>query len=1112
MRCKDSIGIRLLTVLALAWVLAPVQAARPDSAAIGVQPPVRVVQGQFDSAADQASFQSALAETSGGPATSAKPARNSAKHVETPGELFGVAVALSGDTALVGAAPDSDTVAGSVFVFTRNGTVWTQQAKLIAGAGASGAGFGNSVALSGDTALVGGASNAVYVFLRSGTVWNQQARLTAADGASGDLFGHKVALSGDTVVVGATFDDTPAGVNAGSAYVFIRSGTVWTQQAKLTAADGASDDRFGSAVALSADTVVVGANGDATPAGRNVGSAYAFTRRGALWTQQAKLTASDGEPDDLFGSRVALSGDTVLVGAYVDDTPAGADSGSAYVFIRSGTVWSQQAKLIAGDGAPGDWFGISVALSGDTALVGAFLDSTQAGMAAGSAYVFTRSGTSWSQQAKISAGDGAAEDLFGVSVALSGDTALVGAYVDDTPAGVNAGSAHIFARRGTSWTQQAQFTADSVRHNDAGSWATTGSLITARERHTATRLANGKVLVVGGRGNDLGALDRAELYDPGTASWSLAAPLRRARIFHTATLLPDGRVLVAGGSAGSSPSSSFDVATAELYDPVSGTWSDTGTMGTPRSFHTATLLQDGTILVAGGYSYASSAVLASAEIYDPGRGTWRPTGHLRVGRYGHTMTRLRSGKILVAGGTYEDFLDLPTDSTELYDPVAGTWTTIANLPRAFSHHTATLLPNGTVLVAGGHVNSYAGGPARVDSLDSAQFFDPDTLTWSATATLVAARSLHTATALATGEVLLAGGTKWAGTFPGIAFVHVDATELYEEDRGTWSSAGNLDIARSNHTATLLDDGRVLVAGGANRNSWLDSAELYTPAASLGANYTGAWYDPAQSGQGLFVEQLDDGRMVASWYTFAPDGRQTWLIGVGTLIGNSVTMPMLRPENGRFPPAFVSASVVNTAFGQMTLRFDSCDAGLLTFAFPAPFGSGTMPLRRPELPARITCSAVSVAAAADAELAKRAGVSGDTINVPEAKATGSVAALTGSWAPPNQAGHGFQMEVLSGDRLVATWYVYTPSGEQMWLIGAGAITGQTATLDMVRPAGGRFIPNFNPALITAPSIGSLTVTALSCDSARVDYAFAAPFGSGSIPISRITSVRGVPCGD
>lgn len=278
------------------------------------------------------------------------------------------------------------------------------------------------------------------------------------------------------------------------------------------------------------------------------------------------------------------------------------------------------------------------------------------------------------------------------------------------------------------------------------------------------------------------------------------------------------------------------------------------------------------------------------------------------------------------------------------------------------------------------------------------------------------------------------------------------------------------------------------------------------------NVTGGWFDPAQSGQGLFVEHLPDERIVASWYTFSPAGAQTWLIGVGQLMGNSVTMPMLLVTNGRFPPAFDPATIQRNAFGEMTLRFDSCDSGLLSFAFPSPYNSGTMILRRPELAAGVTCSGSALAERGGAKRSADATLPTDAIGgwEPHAKATGPIAGMTGSWANPAQSGHGYQMEVLTGDRLVVAWYVFTTTGEQMWLIGAGPIVGQTATLNVVRPAGGRFIPNFNPALITAPSIGTMTVTALSCNSGRIDYAFAAPFGSGSIPISRVTTARGPAC--
>ena len=171
-------------------------------------------------------------------------------------------------------------------------------------------------------------------------------------------------------------------------------------------------------------------------------------RSGTTWSEQAKLTASDAAAEDEFGFTVALSGDTALVGALLHDTAAGADAGSAYVFVRSGTAWSEQAKLTASDAVASDGLGSSVALSGDTALVGAFFGDTAAVADAGSAYIFVRSGTTWSEQAKLTASDPARSDEFGWSVALSGDTALVGAFAGDTAAGEEAGSAYVFVRIG----------------------------------------------------------------------------------------------------------------------------------------------------------------------------------------------------------------------------------------------------------------------------------------------------------------------------------------------------------------------------------------------------------------------------------------------------------------------------------------------------------------------------------------------------------------------------------------------------------------------------------------------------------------------------------------
>ncbi len=380
-------------------------------------------------------------------------------------DYFGAAVAVSGDTALVGAYYDDDKgdASGSAYVFTRSGAVWSQQAKLVASDGAAGDTLGWSVGLSADTAVVGASKNqaskgAAYVFLRSGTAWSQQAKLAASDGAANDRFGWSVAVSGDTALAGAYQDDSAKG----SAYVFFRSGKNWSQQARLVASDGAASDNFGYSVGVFGDTAVVGAWYD-DDKGTDAGSAYVFTRAGTSWSQQAKLAAADGAAGDLFGVSVGLSGDTVIAGAYKDDDN-GTDSGSAYVFTRSNTVWSGQAKLTAGDRAAGDFFGYSVGLSGDTAIVGAYYDDDK-GPDSGSAYVFVRSGAAWVPQAKLTAPDGAAGDAFGWSVGLSEDTAVVGARYDDDKAS-NSGSAYVFTRSGSAWSQQAKLTASDGFTND----------------------------------------------------------------------------------------------------------------------------------------------------------------------------------------------------------------------------------------------------------------------------------------------------------------------------------------------------------------------------------------------------------------------------------------------------------------------------------------------------------------------------------------------------------------------------------------------------------------------------------------------------------------------
>jgi len=376
-----------------------------------------------------AGLRAAVRRSLGVPAASASSAGRQAELTAAdgaPGDIFGFSVALSGRTAVVG-APFKNSNNGAAYVVVRSGTTWSQQAKLTIARGAAGAALGKSVALSGRTVVVGAPfqalgrriTGAAYVFVRSGRTWSRQAKLTAPvrSRVSDDL-GWSVAVSGSTAVVG----DPRNHSFTGAAFVFVRSGTAWSRQAKLTAAAHGFQQSLGTSVAVSGRTVVAGAPDN--------GTAYVFVRSGTTWARQAKLTGPVGS----FGYSAALSGATLVMGSPTENSFAGA----AYVFTRSGNTWSQRAKLTAADGAADDFFGNSVALSGATAVAGAPGKNANAG----AAYVFTRSGTTWSQQAKLTAAHGAANDGLGNSVALSGATALAGAPFKNA----SAGAAYVFRK------------------------------------------------------------------------------------------------------------------------------------------------------------------------------------------------------------------------------------------------------------------------------------------------------------------------------------------------------------------------------------------------------------------------------------------------------------------------------------------------------------------------------------------------------------------------------------------------------------------------------------------------------------------------------------------
>lgn len=330
-------------------------------------------------------------------------------------------------------------------------------------------------------------------------------------------------------------------------------------------------------------------------------------------------------------------------------------------------------------------------------------------------------------------------------------------------------------------------------------WTLTGDMSTPRTSHSVTALNNGMALVVGGATQGGGTLNTAELYNPATGGWTATGNTPGFYYSHTATLLSNGQVLVAGGGSGSSQ--------AALYNPATGAWTGAGSMNSGRQDHTATLLNDNRVLVTGGdvsiCEFGSNCPpFDDAELYDSATGAWTVAGAMNIARNYNTATLLNDGRVLVAGGNVKGNQSTPMADAELYDPATDTWSTTASMTTARREHYAVLLPDGRVLVAGGR-------PDCCSTLTSAEIYDPATGAWTPTASM--AHTHDSATLLADGRVMVTGGLY---------------TETYDPATGVWSDAGNLNVLRWGSEATQLGNGQMLVVGGANGSTVLQSAEVY----------------------------------------------------------------------------------------------------------------------------------------------------------------------------------------------------------------------------------------------------------------------------------------------
>ncbi|MFI5180724.1 MAG: beta strand repeat-containing protein [Thermoanaerobaculia bacterium] len=694
-----------------------------------------------------------------------------------------VAISTDGNTAIVGGSSD-DSGIGAAWIYTRTAGVWSQQGGKLVGSSAVGAAQqGASVAISGDgnTALVGGYGDnsydgATWVFTRSGGVWSQQGSKLVGTGASASAYqGASVSISGDgnTAISGGPGDSS----NAGATWVFTRSGGVWSQVgSKLvgTAATGAAQQGTSAAISADGTTAVVGGYADSS----NAGAAWVFTQSGGVWTQQgSKLvgTGATAVAGQGIGVGISTDGNTVIVGGPYDSSSVGA----AWVYMRSGGIWSQQGTKLIGTGAVGKaQQGSAVAISGDgnTALVGGQNDNSYAGVACGATWVFTRTGGVWSQQGDKLVGTGAvgiAKQGTSVAISADGNTAIVGGPQD----GSNTGAAWVFTRSGGAWSQQ------------GGKLVGTGAVGAAQQGKTVAISADGNTAIVGGPGGDGGAW----VFTRSGGIWSQQGPKllgdgETGVMQGTAVAISgDGNTAIVGG-----PWDASGAGAAWIFTRSGGVWSQLGSklvgtlaVGKARQGSSVAISADGSTAMIGGPLDSTSA--GAAWVFMQSGGVWSQQG----------------GKLVGTGAVYVGLVDQG-------------WS-------------VALSADGNTAVVGGWGDNSGVGAAWVYTRSGGVWSQPGGKLVG-TGAVGKANQGNSVTISADGNTLLVGGP-YDSTSAGAVWVYARSGGVWSQLGSKLVGTGAAGTARQGWSAAISADGTTAVVGGLIDNSNAGAAWVFVSSAS-----------------------------------------------------------------------------------------------------------------------------------------------------------------------------------------------------------------------------------------------------------------------------------------
>jgi hypothetical protein len=993
---------------------------------------------------------------------------------------FGTSISIDGNRAIVGSPSGTSMSAAYIFEYTNDS--WVKTDVITPDFDDF---YGLSVSLYENKAAIGSPyTNAVDIYELQDNSWVKTTRLTQGDESG---FGGSVSVYGDRLLVGVN------GEFYGTAYIYELNNGTWSLSKKLSSQNITTDFPYTSTVSLSSNFAVVGAVYE----NNRSGSVYIYQYQNQEWQDYTKLTASDTNSNDNFGSSIDISNNRMVIGAPGDEQN-NKERGSVYIFEydEAASLWGETTKLSVDEEAGDSVFGVSVDLDNNSLLIGSFNQVSFTGTP-GSAYLFDMELGNWSLTKKLSPNDDYPGSSFGLSVSFANGHILIGRDNDNQQA-TSAGSIYSFETNNNILTQNQKIFAEGATFfNFAQSVS-----------------VNGNRALIGSTGDERHSNSgSAYIYEKIQGVWSLTKVLRPLtpdfpEVFGVSVSLFGDRAMVGATSSYNTTGSVY------VFDLKDGEWSQTSRITTNESEYSgsfgASIDLNNNRAVIGDFSDDEFAKNSGASyIYEFVDGHWIQVKKLKASdssidsHFGSSVS-LSGNRVLIGAN------DDAAGSAYIYDLIEGEWIEskklLANEIFYDGNFGVSVSLDDDIALIGANQdfeNGYYSGSAFIFEL-----IDND---WIETSQLVAddgvAYDSFGVSVSLSNNVALIGSS---GNFNSVA---TGSGYLFSKTDDMWKQKIKLNASDKTSGdefgfAVSLSENNALIGSYRDDDRGDDSGSAYMynlapQAAEIKAEHTALWYNPEQNGHGISVYMLENNRMLAIWYVYDTEGQLLWLLGTGTHDATHASLDVITTSGAMFPPNFNENDVDLVEWGQFEFEFYDCNQALFKWQPSiAGFTSGELNVVRLNETLGLECSDLSSISNNKKNSIKMNKTEDNTIQ----------AADSALWFNADQNGHGISVYLLDNNRIITTWYVYDDEGKPIWLLGTGEYDGKNAILDVINAEGGMFPPDFNANNVNLTNWGKFELEFSTCASGLFKWVpnESTGFSAGEMNITRLTTTQGLEC--